>query len=98
MNKKSFETILDQFAENWFMGTERPLWTGKRVGHYEVRSIEEGGFPQVLKFKQHPKYCPDCHTSLDTDCAVIDLRDRTQKLTCGCKSPISLRLEKELYK
>ena len=88
MNKKQFEIILDQFAEHWFIGTERPMITGKRVGHYEVRTAEEGGFPQVLRFKKYPKYCSQCHTSNDTDRSIIDLKDRTVRYKCGCKLPI----------
>jgi hypothetical protein len=98
VNKKSFETILDQFTEHWYMGSEPPIVTGKYKNSYVSRPIEEGGYPQIVEFKKYPKYCHQCHTSLETDLSLIDLRDKTQKYRCGCKLPISLGLEKQLHK
>jgi hypothetical protein len=98
VNKQLFETILDSVTEQWYMGSEPPMITGKNKNRYATRPIEEGGFPHVIEFKKYPKYCHQCHTSLETDLTLIDLRDKTQKYHCGCKLPISFRLEKQLYK
>jgi hypothetical protein len=82
VNKKQFEIILDQTTEDWFLGTDRPIITGKNRGKYETRPIEQGGFPHVIKIKPSTEFCVTCCRTVEDKRTTKDIR--TGQIRCSC--------------
>ena len=83
MNKQLFEQVLDQTALKWFVGTDRPTITGNKAGDFTSRPTEEGGYPQVIKFKPITEFCTDCCKSVKNRVKTINIRVGGYRCSCG---------------
>jgi hypothetical protein len=87
VNKQLFEQVLDQTAIKWFVGTDRPTITGDKAGKFKSRPAEEGGYPQVIKFKPITEFCTDCCKSVKDRVKTINIRDGGYRCSCGVTFP-----------
>jgi len=83
VNKQLFEQVLDQTAVKWFVGTDRPTITGDKAGKFKSRPAEEGGYPQVIKFKPITEFCTDCCKSVKNRVKTINIRAGGYRCSCG---------------
>ena len=83
MNRNQFEQHLNESAIKWFVGTELPPMTGAKSSKFKPRTIEEGGYPQVIKFKPIVEFCTDCCKSVKDRVKIINVRDGGYRCSCG---------------
>jgi hypothetical protein len=113
MDKKKFEQLLDQVAEDWYIDSNPPVkGTYTSDGHQPTGprrrtrkngiAIDQnfnGGYPQVIKFKSIASTCPACNESIEDRIELIDLTIRRVKsYKCGCKYPFFIDSNKQKSK
>jgi hypothetical protein len=103
MDKKKFEQVLDQVAEDWYIDSNPPVRgtytsdnhspTGPRRrvnkrGEFMEQNIS-GGFPQVAKFRPIEEFCDICNKTVYNRTVTINLILKTKKCDCP-KRPIKI--------
>jgi hypothetical protein len=89
MDKKKFEKILDQYAEDWYIDSDSPVkWGGKgprqRVNRYgEKLEANATGSVQVAKWFPIISQCSVCEKHVADSTQEINLWKGTVK--CSCK-------------
>ena len=98
MDKKKFEQILDQHADDWLYDSVEPIkgtWRQpdgtmsgpkRRTLHGgEERETNPTGSPQVVRWKPTLEDCSRCKAKMPNKMEEINLARQTVKCSCGQK-------------
>jgi hypothetical protein len=95
MDRKQFESLLDQHTKKWWIDVDKSN-TGHLTGRIKngvqmsSYSPNPSGYPVVLEHKIPCEFCTMCCRQVEGKRELVDLQSKVVQCKCGLKYPISI--------